>query len=1007
MKRWLLIVAVIITVRWLNSWFPFTPVTIRADSPTPTPLPPFDVTLPDDIMPNPASTGEAAALAEGDVLPIFFVPNDLTPHPLGLSFTNQAMQTTQRWYAEQLRGRTFSLAPAQLVIGTRPLTAYYGSCFPPQTPCDGFELWWPIFQDLANLGYPAQTDQILAVFFQQAGLGYTGLGSNNQFLFAPFPYLFLGDCPEAGCMTSLYQGVMAHELGHGFGLNHTLDDPPGAVGQSIMGVGYAAFPIITFLNTAANPERDYLDAHPLINETSTLTDGGFEDCLASWQVSGSQVACTIGWQHSGAAALKLAPASGYNGVFQAFTVQASQTYDLSGWLKITSQDTGAYDIPGQLADITVEGDYAYLAHGFAGLRLVNIANPYAPVEAGRLDTPGFAIDVAVNNNYAYVADQFSPDSRELRIIDVSNPVTPVEAGSYNLPWAAYGVAAAGDYVYVAATLAGLHIIDVSNPLSPTGVSSINLPSQALDVTVAGHYAYVAADEAGLRIINVANPAAPVEVGAYDTPGHAQAVAVAGGYAYVAAADHGLRIINITNPAAPIEVGSYDSPGQAQGIAVDHGHAYVADGEFGLAIIDVTNPTAPLAVGRLDTPASASSVAVDGYLVYLADYYQGLRIFNLKPANQVQLQIQWQSLAESGTVLETFEVANYTSPTERWEPFGQSVKPASNAVKGRLLITNQASDVVTYVDDLYLRPAQQSPPAPYPLHAADGDAVNSLHPTLKWSNVATAVGYRLQVAADSRFQAGLIDTTVTSPFYTVADGLAYNHLYYWHVRALNGAGKSGWSPTWRFIPRSASDYYNDEFEGTLNPAWSWIREDADKWRVSNVPGALRIDLQPGDLHQENNARNLLLRHTPPADFEVSTATGPLKFNQQQAGLLIYQDDDNYLSLMQSYNDGYQIEFRAEIDGVFVEQATQPMFALIPLKIRRTGHRYQGYYSVDMLTWQSLGQSVAVDWPSAQMGLAAFDAASNQPATAQFQWFRVATLPEKRHRLYLPLIQAARD
>ncbi|MCB9079422.1 MAG: hypothetical protein H6631_17610, partial [Anaerolineaceae bacterium] len=70
-------------------------------------------------------------------------------------------------------------------------------------------------------------------------------------------------------------------------------------------------------------------------------------------------------------------------------------------------------------------------------------------------------------------------------------------------------------------------------------------------------------------------------------------------------------------------------------------------------------------------------------------------------------------------------------------------------------------------------------------------------------------------------------------------------------------------------------------------------------------------------------------------------------------------------------------------------------------------YQGYYSVDMLTWQSLGQSVAVDWPSAQMGLAAFDAASNQPATAQFQWFRVATLPEKRHRLYLPIIQAARD
>jgi hypothetical protein len=441
--------------------------------------------------------------------------------------------------------------------------------------------------------------------------------------------------------------------------------------------------------------------------------------------------------------------------------------------------------------------------------------------------------------------------------------------------------------------------------------------------------------------------------------------------------------------------------------VDNGYAYVADGENGLRIIDIANPAAPLAVDGFDTPANATSVDVDSYFVYVADEYQGLRIFNLKPASQTHLQIQLQSLTNLGTVLETFEVANYTSPTDRWEHFGGSAKMAPTAARGRLLIINQASDLVTYVDDLYLRPAQQPPPAPYPLHATDGDAVNSLQPALKWSDVATAIGYRLQVAADSHFQARLIDTTTPSPFYTVAEGLAYNHLYYWRVKAVNGAGESDWSPAWRFIPRSEPNYYSDEFEGRLNPAWSWIREEPDEWRVSNVPGALNIDLQPGDLQQGNNARNLLLRDTPPGDFEASTATWPLNFNQQQAGLLIYQDDDNYLSLMQSYNDGYQIEFRAEIDGVFVEQATRPMFALLPLKIVRAGHRYQGYYSVDMLTWQPLGRPIEVAWSPVRMGLAAFDPASNQPATAQFQWFRVTTPPQESHTLFLPIIHAAMD
>jgi hypothetical protein len=61
--------------------------------------------------------------------------------------------------------------------------------------------------------------------------------------------------------------------------------------------------------------------------------------------------------------------------------------------------------------------------------------------------------VALAGNYAYVAD--GPVG--LRVISASDPAHPVEVGYYGTADFAYGVAVVGGYVYVAACDAGLQI----------------------------------------------------------------------------------------------------------------------------------------------------------------------------------------------------------------------------------------------------------------------------------------------------------------------------------------------------------------------------------------------------------------------------------------------------------------------------------------------------------------------------------------------------------------------
>jgi len=62
------------------------------------------------------------------------------------------------------------------------------------------------------------------------------------------------------------------------------------------------------------------------------------------------------------------------------------------------------NIPIVAYDISVAGDYAYIASGVSGIQVVNISNPTAPYLAGLGDPPGGAIMIAVDGNNLIAAN---------------------------------------------------------------------------------------------------------------------------------------------------------------------------------------------------------------------------------------------------------------------------------------------------------------------------------------------------------------------------------------------------------------------------------------------------------------------------------------------------------------------------------------------------------------------------------------------------------------------------
>jgi len=198
-------------------------------------------------------------------------------------------------------------------------------------------------------------------------------------------------------------------------------------------------------------------------------------------------------------------------------------------------------------------------------------------------------------------------------------------------------------------------------------------------------------------------------------------------------------------------------------------------------------------------------------------------------------------------------------------------------------------------------------------------------------------------------------------------------------------------------------FEEAFAGKLSDGWAWVREDAAAHKVEG--GALKIKAQPGTLwFKTNTAKNLLLRKPPlapeaePLAIEVTVVSNP-ESNAEQAGLLVYADDGNYVKLVREALKGkINAVFAREVKGIPVhhppKEAADNSFEF---RIVWTGAKLSGFYrSADesekarrgTLLWIHLGDHDVPPGAPLQVGLCAHGAAAEADRWATFKSFRVS-------------------
>ena len=198
--------------------------------------------------------------------------------------------------------------------------------------------------------------------------------------------------------------------------------------------------------------------------------------------------------------------------------------------------------------------------------------------------------------------------------------------------------------------------------------------------------------------------------------------------------------------------------------------------------------------------------------------------------------------------------------------------------------------------------------------------------------------------------------------------------------------------------------SDEFDADkLGEQWQWIRENASAWSLSNKSGSLVITSSEGDLIEaNNNAKNVFLQSAN-TDWTIETkivcSRKPSGFTEN-AGLLAYQDDDNFVKL--SYRPSFgRGSFRPGGSGqqpvaveLYVENAAEQLSSVqlsvdhlikddnaVLLKLEKKGSIYTAYCSSDGKNFEKVGEAEVI-LKDVQAGMVVNDGAM----PARFAGFR---------------------
>lgn len=203
--------------------------------------------------------------------------------------------------------------------------------------------------------------------------------------------------------------------------------------------------------------------------------------------------------------------------------------------------------------------------------------------------------------------------------------------------------------------------------------------------------------------------------------------------------------------------------------------------------------------------------------------------------------------------------------------------------------------------------------------------------------------------------------------------------------------------------SGNYHFRDAFTGPrLNDRYSFLRTVTKPWYSFDGPqGGLDMQLQPASCHSRGNPSFIGFRQAHLKGSVTTSLSFAASAGNEQAGLLVFQNDNHYYSFCVSSQNGRPVLqlFKGPGNGHAAEPpallaSTEISGKNIDLKIKADGNTYSFYYTDAAGKWAPLKEGVDAGFLSSAQGggfvgcmYALYASSNGKPSanTARFRWF----------------------
>lgn len=271
-------------------------------------------------------------------------------------------------------------------------------------------------------------------------------------------------------------------------------------------------------------------------------------------------------------------------------------------------------------DVVREGDHLFMLQG-RNLVILSVKDPAQPMVVGKLDNVGNLRQIVVRDNVAFITAR----ADGLFVVDVSDRTAPELLSHYDTIEFATGIAVEDQFAFVAQRWFGVEILDISNPAKLRHVSVVRV-GEAQSCVVSDGYLYAGAwEECRIAICDVRNPANPKQVAEVELNGRGDGLCVENGILYAAYGHHqpgselslddprygngnGMDLYDVSNPTEPKQLSRvqfawryyYGWPDTWR-VKLSFPYAYLYHTHNGVFILDVSDPKQPKELAQIRIP----------------------------------------------------------------------------------------------------------------------------------------------------------------------------------------------------------------------------------------------------------------------------------------------------------------------------------------------------------------------------------------------------------------------